>query len=201
MSELGDAFRAMKRDRQRTNARRGKQARADFHLAEKLASAHGLVLRGHTDVHYTLMTKTGLERWELYPSNQRIYTDKAHRKATPFLKLHGGAWSLSDAVKAAAIALGKMDGREDQMSTRNMTVVCGWGDGDLRYVVHVDAGDVLEAQYVATQMILAQDRVPISRADMLFFYAVFEGHIGDEMPDSAVINGLDVINAHERRLP
>jgi len=100
MSDIVDGFRAMKEMRQKDGQRNRSVNTRAFHDARNLAAKNGMVLRLHTSAHYSL--RAGDAHWNLYPGNQRIYVDKAHRKTTPFLNVPGRhPWTLLDIVKAA----------------------------------------------------------------------------------------------------
>lgn len=99
MSDIVEGFRAMDEYRKREGrSNRAVNTRA-FHDARNLASSNGMILRLHTSAHYSLRTHEAA--WNLYPGNQRIYVDKAHRKTTPFLHVPATPWTLLDVVKAA----------------------------------------------------------------------------------------------------
>lgn len=99
MSEVVDGFRAEKEFRRQAGRRNRSVSTRAFHKARDLAAKNGMVLRRHTEAHYSLRTHDAA--WNLYPGNQRIYVDKAHRKTTPFLHVDAHPWSLLDVVKAA----------------------------------------------------------------------------------------------------
>lgn len=99
MSDIVDGFRAMKEMRQKDGQRNRSVNTRAFNDARNLAAKHGMTLRQHTEAHYSLRTHEAA--WNLYPGNQRIYVDKAHRKTTAFLQINKHPWSLLDVVKAA----------------------------------------------------------------------------------------------------
>ena len=103
MSDIADYFRDVKRDRQRRGDQNRTRASADAITAATLAEDSGMTLTAHTAAHYQL--RRGDAMWNLYPGNQRIYVDAAHRKKTPFLRLPRSPWTLLDVVRAAVDTL------------------------------------------------------------------------------------------------
>ena len=85
--------------------KRTNQADDDFPAAYEAALAAGMMLRKHSQVHYSI--KYGPDQcWHLnlYPSNLRLYSD--HHHEGPFLDLGGKGlddpWTLFDIVEACA---------------------------------------------------------------------------------------------------
>lgn len=69
--------------------------------AKKLANDNNFVLKQHSQIHYSLnFIQGGKVKWRLniYPSNQRLYSDPNHRG--PFIKVNR-PWTLVDVVRAA----------------------------------------------------------------------------------------------------
>lgn len=98
MSEIVDGFRALKQMRQRDGNRNRAVNRKAYEDARAIAESHGMKLTMHTEAHYSLRSEKSL--WNLYPGNQRIYVDAAHRKATPFLAVSRHPWTLLDIVSS-----------------------------------------------------------------------------------------------------
>lgn len=109
MSEVVDGFRAQKEFRQQAGRRNRSVSQKRFQDARNLAAKNGMVLRRHTEAHYSLRTHDAA--WNLYPGNQRVYVDKAHRKTTPFLHVRAHPWTLLDVVKAAVTQMNKQKGK------------------------------------------------------------------------------------------
>jgi hypothetical protein len=102
MSDIVDGFKAMDRARKRASGRRRSKAEHDYRAASAEASANGMWLDQHSEIHYTLRHTRLDWRWELYPGNQRIYVNEhSKRKGTPFLPIPRHPWSLLSAVRAA----------------------------------------------------------------------------------------------------
>ena len=102
MTELGDDFRLMKSIGKKRRQRNRTAASRSFQMAKQLATATGLSLVRLAEPQYQLRYNDWL--WNLYPGNQRIYVDDAHRKTTPFLNIKARPWGLIDVVKAAISA-------------------------------------------------------------------------------------------------
>ena len=96
MSDIGDLYRELRKERQQAGAERAARAADDYEAAVHAALAGGWSLMQHGD-QYNL-TGPGGELYQLYPSNQRVYRPKG--KPGRFLKLPA-PWSLIDAVAAA----------------------------------------------------------------------------------------------------
>ena len=96
MSDIGDLYRELRKERQQAGAERTAQADADYEAAAHAALHGGWNLRRHGD-QYNLSGPGG-ELYQLYPSNQRVYRPKG--KPGGFLKLPE-PWTLRDAVAAA----------------------------------------------------------------------------------------------------
>ena len=105
MSEMGDTFRAWREHKQQERQNRAGKNASLLRQAQLLAQEAGFELVAHTHWHYQLKGP-GKRMWNLYPSNQRIYVDNAHRDTTPFLTV-GHGWTLLSAVQAAINAVGK----------------------------------------------------------------------------------------------
>ncbi len=99
-------FEERKAERQLEKSCRRASASQQFASARNLAAAHHLILHCCSDVHYQL-TPTH-RRWliNVYPGNQRLYSDRS--KPGPYLKSHlPDQWDLLDVVKAAVAVLDK----------------------------------------------------------------------------------------------
>lgn len=97
-------FDEMKAERQLEKSDRRVSARQQFISAKDLAAAHHLILHRCSDVHYQLMPTH--RRWliNVYPGNQRLYSDKS--KPGPYLKSKLPIpWDLLDVVKSAVAVL------------------------------------------------------------------------------------------------
>lgn len=95
-----DEWKAAEKERKDENYRK---SLAVFEQAQELAHKNGFQLHRHSPHHFALIYKVrGYTKWlwNLYPSNQRIYTDPHFRG--PFLELQK-PWTLLDAVSAAII--------------------------------------------------------------------------------------------------
>jgi hypothetical protein len=99
MTDIGDAFKAMKQERQREGERNRAQAWEDFPYAATVAAKNGLILKRHGDTHYKLVSRTQPYCIEIYPGNWRLYINKDFPK-TPFLKVPD-EWILLQVVNAA----------------------------------------------------------------------------------------------------
>lgn len=97
MSDTAEMYAALKELDKQRRADLATAAAADFSAACELAVQHGLILKRHTDWHYTLQAKGG---WlvNLYPSKHRICFSKDRRG--PFLKVSPD-WTLLEVVIAA----------------------------------------------------------------------------------------------------
>jgi len=78
--------------------------------AQQKAAQAGLLLKKHTNVHYSLQSQTHGWRLNIYPGNRRLYYDRQHNKP-PFLKVEPN-WNLLDVVDAAILASNSMDSFE-----------------------------------------------------------------------------------------
>lgn len=76
-----------------------------FEQAQALAKQHGFELYQHSFWHFSLMYSPSHYisasdwRWNLYPSNQRIYADPHYK--SPFLRIENSPWTFLDIVEAA----------------------------------------------------------------------------------------------------
>lgn len=96
-------FDEMKAERQLEKSVRRDSASQQFIAARDLAAAYHLILHRCSDVHYHLMPTH--RRWliNVYPGNQRLYSDKS-KPGGPYLKVPR-PWDLLDVVKSAVAAL------------------------------------------------------------------------------------------------
>jgi len=98
MTEGWDAYKAAQKQRKDENRRK---SMATYEQAQELAHENGFSLQKHSPWHFVLTYKPkGFAVWiyNLYPSNQQIYTDPNHRG--PFLKI-ARPWNFLDVVVAA----------------------------------------------------------------------------------------------------
>ena len=100
MSELGGDFRAMKEHRQKRGRVNRAKSSSSYIQAARLASEHGMTLTKHSESHYALAAGPAL--YNIYPGNQRIYVDDAHRQYSRYLLRHlkKPYWTLVDVVRA-----------------------------------------------------------------------------------------------------
>ena len=103
-----EVFRELRRQAQRASEARRVQADRDYLPAVLEARKAGLELARHSDVHYSLRSKS----WQLdiYPGNQRLFRAKAAKakgKArAPYLIMPADRpWRLPDVVEAAVRAI------------------------------------------------------------------------------------------------
>jgi hypothetical protein len=80
-----------------------------FHEAERIAKAHGLLLTRHTGTHYSLTKRNDFReivwRLNIYPGNRRLWWDRNHGKPPFYLPFNlGQPWTLLDVVRAAVEA-------------------------------------------------------------------------------------------------
>ncbi|HUU98203.1 MAG TPA: hypothetical protein VM487_20925 [Phycisphaerae bacterium] len=100
MSDIGDMWKEVKRERQANGRRRAAQAEVDFDAAATLARQHGWALIKFGD-QYNLGGPNG-ELFQLYPSNQRIYQPPGKKgRNGKFLRFDGDEWDLAGIVDAA----------------------------------------------------------------------------------------------------
>jgi len=96
MSDIGDLYRELRKERQQAGAARSAQAASDYEAAVHAALQGGWSIMQYGD-QYNLSGPNG-ELYQLYPSNQRVYRPKG--KHGLFLRLPK-PWTLLDAVAAA----------------------------------------------------------------------------------------------------
>ena len=101
-TDMGEQFRAMKKERQQTSSTRRDRATSEYTKAWVAAEAGGFRLCKNSETHYTLKKKAG---WSLqvYPGNQRIYRQPGSGAPHPDLPQQ---WGLIDVVRAALEADG-----------------------------------------------------------------------------------------------
>lgn len=87
-----------KADQKKQREENHAQAMATFDSAKELARVNGWTLAKHTEWHFSLSSEN--YRYNLYPSNQRIYADPKHRG--PFLKV-SKPWTFLEVVSSAII--------------------------------------------------------------------------------------------------
>lgn len=92
-----DIYRALEQNEKVEKEKKRKRAAAHFWEAHELARHNGLVLKRHTDVHYSLTTLSRSFLINLYPENGRIYQDKSIGNF-PFIPVSEN-WTLVEVVQ------------------------------------------------------------------------------------------------------
>lgn len=93
---MGDIYKALREEEWREKESNRKQAGNDFERARDKARASGFDLVRHTEQHYQIRKGWILD---LYPGNQRIYSNpKAHPRAPRIKTPVGRCWGLMDIV-------------------------------------------------------------------------------------------------------
>jgi len=103
MSDMIDAYVAMRAERQARGQANHERAIEDFETARALAQKHGLSLVQYGEVHYALIRYVNgkaLWRHHIHPGNRRIRADANMPTRAPYLKLPDD-WGLLDVVRAA----------------------------------------------------------------------------------------------------
>ncbi|MBN1510709.1 MAG: hypothetical protein JXB13_01720 [Phycisphaerae bacterium] len=97
-----DLYRELRKEGQAERQALRAAAQTEFERVKVLAFAHGLILRRHTEAHYTLAAGAAGDYvwlWDVYPGKRRIKVSRRH-PGTPFLDVPP-AWTLRDVVAAA----------------------------------------------------------------------------------------------------
>jgi len=94
-----DEYKEVMKERQLDRAANRLLAVGDYDAAFQLAKVSGLILKKHSEQHYSLTTveKKGWLQ-NIYPGNRRLYHDKKRPKP-PYVRLPA-EWTLLDVVKA-----------------------------------------------------------------------------------------------------
>lgn len=98
-----EGFAALREHRMAVGIENRRTAAADFAATQRRAAALGLVLRRHSEAHYSLRHPLG---WQLniYPGNRRIWSDKRHLPRAPYVDVPAD-WTLDDVLDAVAKAM------------------------------------------------------------------------------------------------
>lgn len=106
MSEIGELYAHMKKERQQQGETRREDAASNYAEAARAAKDRGMRLIRHTDAHYQL--RHWRKNWllDLYPGNQRIYRPNREPRA-PFLEFEE-EWTLLDVVFAMDAAANRI---------------------------------------------------------------------------------------------
>lgn len=101
MSDIGDLYGCIKEEKQKEAAQRRSEEFDRFQYNAALARCSGFRLACHSETHYTLADPVTGWRYELYPGNQRIWTDPKRAARAPFLTVPR-PWRIVDAIKSLA---------------------------------------------------------------------------------------------------
>lgn len=116
MSEISETYDCLRQVRTAEKRARRDKASIDFPLVAQAASAVGIRVVAHGDIHYQFRCPGGV-LLDVYPSNQRICRDQNHSQA-PHLDLPD-VWGLADVLRALSGGTVKVETIDDLVRERD----------------------------------------------------------------------------------
>lgn len=96
-----EIFKVLKKERQAEGGKNRLTAEQQLSQAAVIAYKAGLLLKMHTETHYSLECRRDNWRINIYPGNRRICADRSRSRA-PYIELGDLEWTLLDVVNKAA---------------------------------------------------------------------------------------------------